>query len=166
MVHIWRRILDMLTSLTVPALSDTESHAEPLSAPEINLVFQWLRLLKSFFNAKEDGVENGVPISTLQSGVYKDLLLIGSLLDLSTPALKEKCVAAIKGAGRSKAPVQRKGSFISAGVSSMGRAEDQDERSAELLLRVLRMKPGTAEFLKENVSAFNQARVQRQNNME
>ncbi len=120
------------------------------------------QLLKQFFNATENGEEHGVPLPVLQAGLYKHVIQLGPYLDLPTPALKETCIASIKAAGRAKAVTTGKSTFMAVGMSSMGRADDQDEKTAEILLRILRMRPGTGEFLQHNITALNTARVQRQ----
>jgi hypothetical protein len=81
-------------------------------------------------------VEYGVPLLTLQSGAYKDLLLIGQYLDLPVAGLKEKCIAAIKGVGRQSSKSQ---SLAQSGFTAPG-ASDDEERTAEILLRILRMR--------------------------
>lgn len=162
MTAVWKRVVEVLLSILLPPLSDKESHAEPPSPQEVTVVFQWLKvrsarrlsrrhanspaesqLLKSFFNAAENGQEHGVPAAALQAGGYRDILLVGQYLDLPTPSLKEKCSAAIKGAGRVSSPrVTRP--VLSPADSSFnvgGQAKPaEEERIAELLLRVLRMR--------------------------
>jgi hypothetical protein len=93
--------------------------------------------LKSFFNACEGGIEHGVPLLVLQSGAYKDLLLIGQYLDLPLPALKEKCAAAIKGVGRGS--TKNTSPTAQSGFTSINNTEDE-EKTAEILLRILRMR--------------------------
>lgn len=103
------------------------------------------QFLKSFFNASEDGQEHGVPRAALQAGGYRDILLVGQYLDLPTPSLKDKCTAAIKSVGRSasqnaasaRPPLQPVASSLSIG-GDVG--PNDEERMAELLLRVLRMR--------------------------
>ncbi|KAJ9121626.1 hypothetical protein QFC22_002246 [Naganishia vaughanmartiniae] len=168
MSAIWKRVVGILLSLLIPPLSDKESHADPLSPPEITVVFQWLKLLKSFFNASEDGQEHGVPRSALQAGGYRDILLIGQYLDLPTPSLKEKCTAAIKSVGRSasqNAAAARPSLQPAASSLSIGGEVglNDEERMAELLLRVLRMRPQTQEFLTQHISQLNQARAIKNN---
>lgn len=131
MTLIWKRVLDILISILIPPLSDKEATSEGLSGQEVNVVFQWLKLLKAFFNAAEEGQEYGVPLNVLQSGTFKDVMTIGQYLDLPTPVLKEKCNAATKGARRPS---------LGQGRNAMGRVEDGDIRLAEILLRILRMR--------------------------
>jgi hypothetical protein len=98
--------------------------------------------LKSFINAADDGQEHGVPAAALQAAGYRDILLVGQYLDLPTPALKEKCTAAIKGVGRASGPriPRSRLSPTSSDFNVRQAGSNEDERSAELLLRVLRMR--------------------------
>lgn len=102
--------------------------------------------MKTFFNAVDENGEHGVPLSTLQAGIYKDVMTIGQYLDLPTPVLKEKCTVALK-AARRRPQLQHNQSSMSAlspgiapGASVMGKPEDDDIRLAEILLRILRMR--------------------------
>jgi hypothetical protein len=122
------------------------------------------QLLKNFFNASENGQEHGVPISALQGGLYKELVLIGQYLDLPTPALKEKCVAAIKGVGRkgAKPATSSLANGHSANLLPSYSPAEEDERTAEILLRILRMRTQMSDFLGHSIMQLNQARMQRQ----
>ncbi len=163
MLQIWRRVLDILISLVIPPLSDKEATNEALSAQEIYVVFQWLKLAKAFFNATENGQEHGVPMTLLQGGLYKELILIGQYLDLPTPALKERCVASIKAVsrnGKSTGPVPA--ANAQSALAPTAKTADEDERTAEILLRILRMRPQTSDFLGHSITQLNQARMQRQ----
>ncbi len=44
MIHIWKRVLDILMSLVIPPLADKESNKEPLKSEELHIVFQWLKV--------------------------------------------------------------------------------------------------------------------------
>lgn len=83
-----------------------------------------------------------MPAAVLQASGYRDILLVGQYLDLPTPALKEKCAAAIKGIGRASGPriARSKTSPTSSDFNVRQGGSNEDERSAELLLRVLRMR--------------------------
>lgn len=132
MLSIWRRTIDTLISLLVPPLSDRPYISkDPLGAPEIDVIFKWLQLLKSFFNASEHGTEHGVPLSQLQSGVYKDIIMLGQYLDLPAQALRDRAGAAVKA-------VARPGGLV-AGMRGLSMEED-NERMAEILLRIARTR--------------------------
>ncbi len=149
MLQIWRRLIDILISLLVPPLSDkplpSSSTSAQVSPQEMDVIFKWLQLLKAFFNAKEsDGVEHGVPIAQLQSGPYKDIIVLGQYLDLPTPVLKERAIAAVKAAGRSGS-ISSSSPSSGAGINGAMRGlsvskEEEEERLAEVLLRIVRTR--------------------------
>lgn len=93
-------------------------------------------MLKSFFNAKEDTIEHGVPLGQLQQGPYKDLLMVGQYLDLPTPTLRERAAGAVKGSiGRSNGITGQMGRM------SVDETYGNDqERMAEVLLRIARTR--------------------------
>ncbi len=124
-----------------------------------------VQVLKSFFNANENDQEHGVPLNILSGGLYKELVLVGQYLDLPTPALKEKCVAAIKGTarrGKVTSPTSATRQTSIAPASNSHSVGDEEERTAEILLRILRMRPQTTDFLGNSIGQLNQARMQRQ----
>lgn len=139
MVALWRYIVSTLTSLLIPSLSDRpvpKPSPYPPSPQEVDVVFKYLQMLKAFFNAKEGDMEHGVPLSQLQQGPYKDLVMVGQYLDLPTAALRERVGGAVKGS------VGRSGGLS----SQMGRLSVDDtnmsdtERMAEVLLRIARTR--------------------------
>lgn len=104
------------------------------------MVFKWLQLLKSFFNASENGVEHGIPLMELQKGGYKDIIMLGQYLDLPTPALKERAAAAVKSASRPGAAGPLAGAMARVSIGPGGGIESGEERMAEILLRIARTR--------------------------
>ncbi|WVW79162.1 hypothetical protein I302_101128 [Kwoniella bestiolae CBS 10118] len=171
MLSLWRRIIDILISLLVPPLSDKPYHGPTLGSSEIDVVFKWLGMLKSFFNASEGGVEHGVPIVKLQSGNYKDLIMLGQYLDLPTPTLKDRTSAAVKVASKHAASTSTAGGGLVGGFRSLrvDSAIEEDEgtgnegeRMAEILLRIARTRPDMGEFLSHEIGLLNRGRVEKQ----
>ncbi|KAL7418776.1 hypothetical protein Q5752_006459 [Cryptotrichosporon argae] len=172
MLAIWRRLIELLVSLLVPPLSDKPSAAPPLSPPEVDVVYKWLALLRTFFNAAEGGVEHGVPAAELQAGTYKDIIVLGQYLDLPTAALRDRAAAAVKAvttAPRAASPASpatamRGLSLNGTPAPAHGRTkvEEDNERMAEVLLRIARTRPDMGEFLPAQVAALVRARVERQ----
>lgn len=138
MLAIWHRIIEITISLLVPPLSDKPHLAPPLPPQEVDIIFRWLQLLKSFFNAAEDGTELGVPLSQLQSGPYKDIIMLGQYMDLPTPTLKERCSAAVRAAGAGRS------GGLSNGMKGSSLEGNDNERMAEVLLRIARTRWVTA----------------------
>ena len=139
MIALWRLIVSTLTSVLIPPLSDRpvpKPSPYPPSPQEVDIVFKYLQMLKSFFNAKEGDTEHGIPLAQLQQGPYKDLVMVGQYLDLPTPTLRERVGGAVKGS------VGRTGGI----TAHMGRMSVDDtyatetERMAEVLLRIARTR--------------------------
>lgn len=109
-------------------------------------MFKWLQSLKAFFNAKEGEVEHGVPNAKLQAGPYRELVMVGQYLDLPTPALRDRASAAVKsassrGASSSGLVGGMRGLQVNEGDGSgAGGKEEENERMAEVLLRIARMR--------------------------
>jgi hypothetical protein len=136
----WVRLIDILISLLVPPLSDKPYTKEILGSAEVDVIFKWLQMLKGFFNAAEGGREHGVPMAQLQSGNYKDLVMLGQYMDLPTPALKDRCAAAVKSAGsKAAAGPGATGGLNGMNGLSLGPSVDND-RMAEILLRIARTR--------------------------
>ncbi|WVQ64082.1 uncharacterized protein L199_002241 [Kwoniella botswanensis] len=175
MLSLWRRIIDILISLLVPPLSDKPYHGPTLGSSEVDVVFKWLGMLKSFFNASEGGIEHGVPIQRLQSGNYKDLIMLGQYLDLPTPTLKDRTSAAVKVASKHTGTSTTGGStgllggFRSMRIDSVSstsqdveETSNENERMAEILLRIARTRPDMGEFLSHEIGLLNRGRVEKQ----
>ncbi|KAI0870038.1 hypothetical protein GGS24DRAFT_125605 [Hypoxylon argillaceum] len=74
MTRLWKEVLMAIEALVVPPLSDKPSSQRPLSQRELDVVFKWLKLLYSFFNAQdESGEVLGVPAEVLKSPKYHEL---------------------------------------------------------------------------------------------
>ena len=177
MVALWRFIVSTLTSILIPPLSDRpvpKPSPYPPSQQEVDIVFKYLQMLKSFFNAKEGDTEHGVPLAQLQQGPYKDLVMVGQYLDLPTAALRERVSGAVKGS------VGKTGGI----TSQMGRMSIDDtyanetERMAEVLLRIARtryvrnckhsrilltkFRPDLNDFVKDQMGSLTRSRMEKQ----
>ncbi|KAI0200306.1 hypothetical protein F4808DRAFT_429360 [Astrocystis sublimbata] len=74
MTRLWKEVLMSIEALVVPPLSDKPSSQRPLNQREVDVVFKWLKLLYSFFNATdENGEVLGVPAEVLRSPKYHEL---------------------------------------------------------------------------------------------
>jgi hypothetical protein len=171
MLAIWCRTVDILISLIIPPLADRPATNSALAPAEVDIVFKWLQQLKAFFNASEGGVEYGVPLHDLQTGGYKDMLMVGQYLDLPTPSLRERTAAAVRAASSvvRTAPLttspksgMRALSLYGGPASSRARVGEDNERMAEVLLRILRMRPDTHDFLQAQLGSLIKGKVDRQ----
>ncbi|KAI1178709.1 hypothetical protein F4777DRAFT_536469 [Nemania sp. FL0916] len=74
MTRLWKEVLMAIEALVVPPLSEKPSSQRPLNQRELDVVFKWLKLLYSFFNAQDEtGEVLGVPAEVLKSPKYHDL---------------------------------------------------------------------------------------------
>ncbi|KAK3341597.1 hypothetical protein B0T25DRAFT_558719 [Lasiosphaeria hispida] len=74
MTRLWKEVLMAIESLLVPPLSDKPSQQKPLTQAELDVVYRWLELLFSFFNAKDHtGEVLGVPADVLKSNKWHEL---------------------------------------------------------------------------------------------
>ncbi|ORX38986.1 hypothetical protein BD324DRAFT_618118 [Kockovaella imperatae] len=148
MLDIWHRIIDTLISLLVPPYSDQPCPSRISPTPmEVDIIFKWLQMLKSFLNASDDAGEHGVPASQLQDQRYRDLLVLGQYLDLPNPALKERCSAAVKAA--------------LAAQGTEDRRKQELIETAEVLLRLARTRSDLGQFLAQQIGVLAQTRASR-----
>lgn len=161
MLQVWRSVVDILISLLIPPLSDKPTARTTLGGPEVDVVFKWLHQLRGFFNAAEGGVEHGVPMAQLQDNGYRDLVMVGQYLDLPTPQLKDRAAAAVGSSASGTSSPLLGLRHLSMGATRE-RINDDNDRMAEVLLRIVRMRPDTGEFLASNIAALVRAKVARQ----
>lgn len=188
MTRLWKEVLMAIEALVVPPLSDKPSSQRPLSQRELDVVFKWLKLLYSFFNAQDEtGEVLGVPAEVLKSPKYHELNSLNFFYFDSTDNLirtSERMAAAtaqrqqqqIQGhmsSNRLSAPPAFGGAAAGPAFASMGtirrgksimmsrnlgtmrrakeekRKEAQADPSDDMILRILRMRPEAAGYLKE-----------------
>lgn len=192
MTRLWKEVLIAIENLLVPPLSDKPSSQKPLTQPELDVVYQWLELLFSFFNAKDhsSGEVLGVPADVLKSPKWHELASLNFFYTESTENLireSERMAAAnaqraqqraqqlhsTAANNRLSAPPTFGPTFSSAGFGSLGtirrgksimmsrnlgtmrkakeekRKEAQADPSDDMILRILRMRPEAAGYLKE-----------------
>lgn len=175
MLDIWRRVVDSMISLLIPPLSDKPAPGNLLTPPEVDVVFKWLQQLKGFFNAEDGGIEHGVPMVELQAGGYKDIIMIGQYIDLPTAALKDRVSSAVRAASSvvsvgsgprspaaARSPASPSTRFATLQTSTRSRVDEDNERMAEALLRIMRMRPDSQEFLQFQLASLIRGKVDRQ----
>ncbi|KAI1810098.1 hypothetical protein GGS20DRAFT_226855 [Poronia punctata] len=188
MTRLWKEVLMAIETLVVPPLSDKPSSQRPLNQRELDVVFKWLKLLYSFFNAQDEtGEVLGVPAEVLKSPKYHELNSLNFFYFDSTENLirtSERIAAATAqrqqqqlqgqmGSNRFLAAPALGGAAAGPGFASMGtirrgksimmsrnlgtmrrakeekRKEAQADPSDDMILRILRMRPEAAGYLKE-----------------
>lgn len=163
LVRIWKEVLHTLEALLVPPLAATPSDMPQLSDKEVDIVFKWLSFLRTYFNAydPETGIAHGIPLDVLQGPKYRELLSYLLLHDQSTDALMIECVRGFQ-ARLASAPEQRRSKSVleqrSLGTiraHKRAKAEDGEPALTHMAMKILRMRPGTADFLAQQLISMD-----------
>ncbi|KAI1953451.1 hypothetical protein LOZ12_004095 [Ophidiomyces ophidiicola] len=178
MARLWKEVLVTVEALLVPPLSDKPSHQRPLTQQEVDIVSRWLTLLLNFFNAvdEETGEANGVPMDILKSPKYHEIQTLFFFYFEPTEHLirtserMANATAARQQANRSRLSVtsasftplsgiqsNRRGKSImyKRNLGTMKKAKEEKWREAQaepnddMILRILRMKPEAASYLRD-----------------
>ncbi|KAH6898299.1 hypothetical protein B0T10DRAFT_103412 [Thelonectria olida] len=192
MTRLWKEVLMVIENLLVPPLSEKPSLKKPLSRKELDVVYHWLEMLFTFFNARDEhsGEQLGVPAEVLKSPKWHELASLNFFYFEDTNSLireSERMAAAT--AQRAQQSLQQQnsvqqnrlsapptfgatfggaGAFASMGTIRRGksimmsrnlgtmrkakeakRREAQADPSDDMILRILRMRPEAAHYLKE-----------------
>ncbi|PLW10485.1 hypothetical protein PCASD_21912 [Puccinia coronata f. sp. avenae] len=161
MAKLWKEILSIIDSLLLPPLSDQPSEMRPLSGQEVDIALKWLKFLTNFFHA--DG--EGVPIEDLHNQKYKEIWSIGFFYDQHTDSLMEECVRAMQqqlrketsnnqSVSRNKSVYQQRNLGTIRKRKADKKKMDQETISSELIMRILRLRPGTSDFLQQQISTM------------
>ncbi|KAI8456827.1 hypothetical protein BY996DRAFT_4579115 [Phakopsora pachyrhizi] len=171
MGKIWKEILLIVDGVLLPPLSDQPSDMKPLSGKEVDIVLKWLKFLTNFFHANGEGVS----IEDLHNQKYKEIWSIGFFYDQHTDTLMEECVRAMQqqfrrgvggemikngGVSRNKSVYQQR----NLGTIRKRKAEkknDQEPTSTETIMRILRLRPGTSDFLQQQMSTLVSVNAQK-----
>lgn len=178
MARLWKEVLSTIESLLVPPLSDKPSHQRPLTMQELDVVSRWLVLLLNFFNAVDEdtGEANGVSMDILKSPKYHEIQSVNFFYFEPTENLirtSERMAAATitraPSRNRASAPVPAGGSFagvpnysrraksimLARNLGTMKKAKEEKCREAQaepnddMILRILRMRPEAAGYLRD-----------------
>jgi len=160
MSRVWKEILGVVEGLLIPPLSDLASDMKPLSDKEVDIVFKWLKFLRDYFYA---GGEGPVPVETLQNQKYRDVVSIRLYYDWHTDALMEECVRLMQHTLRG-APTMKKRAKSVYQTKNLGTIKDRKKKklennkegsNGETILRILRMRPGTSDFIAQQLATLN-----------
>ncbi|BEJ13854.1 hypothetical protein CspHIS471_0310280 [Cutaneotrichosporon sp. HIS471] len=164
MAKLWKQILTTIEALIVPPLSDKPSIMRALSGSELDVALRWLKFLRDFFYAGGD--DSGVPLSTLQNAKFNEIMSVPIYYDWSTDDLMEECIRGFQSTLKNKAMKPSK-SII--GQRNLGtiRARKTAKRSVpqagnhtELMMKILRMREGTHEFLAQQIQTLNAVKLE------
>ncbi|KAJ7656477.1 hypothetical protein DFH06DRAFT_1091372 [Mycena polygramma] len=154
MTRVWKEILFVTEGLLIPPLSDVFSNMKPLSDTEVDVVFKWLKFLRDYFYAAGEGP---VPVEILQNQKYRDIISVRFYYDWHTDALMEECVRVMQQSLRSAlTPKRAKSVYSQRNLGTIKerkkeKREEKDVSSGETIMRILRMRPGTAEFIAQQL---------------
>ncbi|QRW12124.1 hypothetical protein RhiLY_11123 [Ceratobasidium sp. AG-Ba] len=156
MVKVWKEILGTLENLLLPPLSDVPTEMKPLADKEVEIVFKWLDFLKNYLYADGNGLSNEL----LQNQKFRNLKTIPLYYDWSTDSLMEECVRVMQDNLRSSSSTVRRAKSV---YSQNSLEERWQEPKSDIILRILRMRPGTADFIRQQMSISATMESQRNN---
>ncbi|KAF8335868.1 uncharacterized protein EI90DRAFT_2912352 [Cantharellus anzutake] len=168
-LKVWKEILNVIESLLIPPLSDLPSDMNPLSDKEVDVAFEWLRLLKDFFYA--DG-EGPIPTEILQGQKYRDIQSIRLYYDWKTDDLMEECVRVMtQGLGGTQTLQKRAKSVYH--HKNLGTIKNRKKEKSEkpqnsndqIILRILRMRPNTSDFIGTQMRIMAAVQAEQENKM-
>ncbi|WRT65054.1 uncharacterized protein IL334_001996 [Kwoniella shivajii] len=159
MAKLWKQILMTIEALIVPPLSDKPSHLRALTDGELDIALKWLKFLRDFFYVGGD--ESGVPLSVLQNAKFNEILSVRIYYDWNTDDLMEECIRGFQSTlkYRSTRPgksllSQRNLGTIRARKTAK-RAVPYSSGNTEMIMRILRMRQGTQEFLAQQLQTIS-----------
>ncbi|CEH19367.1 GRAM DOMAIN-CONTAINING PROTEIN 4 [Ceraceosorus bombacis] len=164
LTKVWKEVLNTIDAILLPPLSDAPSDMPQLSGKEVEVVFKWLSMLRNYFNAydEETGIAHGVPLEVLQGPKYREIVAYTLHHDANTDSLMEACVRELQQRLR-RAPSRRAKNKSVLQQRSLGtikkrkqdkKGEEQDD-SLDVILRLLRMRPGTTDFLRQQFATIS-----------
>ncbi|PCH43120.1 hypothetical protein WOLCODRAFT_25738 [Wolfiporia cocos MD-104 SS10] len=166
MTRVWKEILNVIEGLLIPPLSDIPSEMKPLTDKEVDIVFKWLKFLRDYFYA---GGEGPVPLESLQNQKYRDVLSIRLYYDWHTDALMEECVRMMQQSLRASPTVKKRAKSVyqqrNLGTIKNRKKEKQQEKevnNGETILRILRIRPGTSDFIAQQLHAMTSMQAERE----
>jgi len=166
MTRVWKEILNVIEGLLIPPLSDISSDMKPLSDKEVDIVFKWLKFLRDYFYA---GGEGPVPLESLQNQKYRDVLSIRLYYDWHTDALMEECVHMMQQSLRASPAVKKRAKSVyqqrNLGTIKNRKKEKQQDKevnNGETILRILRMRPGTSDFIAQQLHAMTSMQAEQE----
>ncbi|TBU31295.1 hypothetical protein BD311DRAFT_753003 [Dichomitus squalens] len=168
MSRVWKEILNVIEGLLIPPLSDVQSEMKPLTDKEVDIVFKWLKFLRDYFYA---GGEGPISLEALQNQKYRDILSIRLYYDWHTDALMEECVRMMQHSLRAAPSIKKRAKSVyqqrNLGTIKNRKKEKQQEKekdvsNGETILRILRMRPNTSDFIAQQLQAMTSLQAERE----
>jgi hypothetical protein len=176
LTKVWKEVLNAIDGILLPPLSEAPSDMTQLSGREVEVVFKWLSMLRNYFNAfdEESGVAQGVPLEVLQGPKYREIVSYTLHHDANTDALMEACVREMQQRLR-RAPTQRAKNKSVLQQRSLGTikkrkqekikgSEGEQDDNLDVILRLLRMRSGTSDFLQQQFATMGSLQAMTKNN--
>ncbi|KAH9920869.1 uncharacterized protein BXZ73DRAFT_91884 [Epithele typhae] len=154
--RVWKDILKVIEGLLIPPLSEAQSDMKPLTDKEVDIVFKWLRFLRDYFHA---GGEGPISLEALQNQKYRDILSIRLYYDWHTDALMEECVRMMQHSLRSAPSIKKRAK--SNRKKEKQQEKEKDVSNGETILRILRMRPNTSDFIAQQRQAMISLQAER-----
>ncbi|KAJ7585016.1 hypothetical protein C8J56DRAFT_829275 [Mycena floridula] len=166
MTRVWKEILTVIEGLLVPPLSDAHSDLKPLSDKEADIVLKWLKFLRDYFYA---GGEGPVSLEVLSNQKYRDIISIRLYYDWHTDALMEECVRMMQQSLRSSPTMKKRAKSVytqrNLGTIKERKKEKREEKevnNGETIMQILRMRPGTSEFIAQQLKIMHQMQLEQE----
>ncbi|GAA5932210.1 hypothetical protein JCM10213_006785 [Rhodosporidiobolus nylandii] len=161
--RLWKDILTTIEGLLVPPLSDRPTEMRPLSEKEVDVVYKWLGFLVNFFH----GGGEGVPLEDLRNAKYLELIEARMYYEWSADDLMRASVETMQRqlTSRSDSLLTRSKSVYQQRNLGTIRAHKIEKKqqvtsSGEMILRILRMHPGTADFLSMQLATIQRLQAE------
>ncbi|WVF70101.1 hypothetical protein IAT40_004889 [Kwoniella sp. CBS 6097] len=164
MTKLWKQILMTIEALIVPPLSDKPSRMRALSDGELDVALKWLKFLRDFFYVGGDS--SGVPLTVLQNTKFSEILSVRIYYDWSTDDLMEECIRGFQSTLKHRAlkPSKTLASQRNLGTirarKSAKRAVPNTAGNTEMIMRILRMRQGTQEFLAQQIQTLSVVKLE------
>ncbi|KAG1807094.1 uncharacterized protein BJ212DRAFT_1449371 [Suillus subaureus] len=165
MMRVWKEILVVIEGLLIPPLSKLSSDMKPLSDKEVDIVFKWLKFLRDYFYAEGEGI----PLEKLQNQKYRDVVSIRLYYDWHTDTLMEECVRAMQQSLREAVPVKKrvKSVYNQRNLGTIKerkkvKKEEKEVSNGETIMRILRMRPNTQEFITQQLEMMTTVQAERE----
>ncbi|WWC59160.1 uncharacterized protein I303_101708 [Kwoniella dejecticola CBS 10117] len=164
MAKLWKQILMTIEALIVPPLSDKPSRMRALNDSELDIALKWLKFLRDFFYVGGD--TSGVPLSILQNAKFNEILSVRIYYDWNTDDLMEECIRGFQSTlkDRARRPTKSVMSQRNLGTirarKSAKRALPSSSSNSEMIMRILRMRQGTQEFLAQQLQTISVVKLE------
>ncbi|KAG2363618.1 hypothetical protein BDR07DRAFT_1375660 [Suillus spraguei] len=157
-VRVWKEILVIIEGLLIPPLSKLSSDMKPLNDKEVDIVFKWLKFLRDYFYAEGEGVS----LAKLQNQKYRDVVSIRLYYDWHTDTLMEECVREAVPVKKRVKSVYNQRNLGTIKERKKVKKEEKEVSNGETIMRILRMRPNTQEFIAQQLEMMATVQAERE----